>query len=96
LIAKDDEEDKPSYQGFAKLHPGACTPTKKRRRQPWPKVEKPHKRALARVRVLVEYVIGRLKIFGIFSRRYHHRRRRFGLRLYLIAGLLNYELAHPS
>jgi hypothetical protein len=83
-------------QGFAKLHPGACTPTKKRRKQPLPKAEKQHNRALARVRVRVEHVIRRFKIFRIFSGRYRNRRRCFGLRLNLIAGLLNYELAHPS
>ena len=84
------------YQGFAKRHPGACTPTKRRRQQPLAKEEKQHNRALARLRVRVEHVIRRLKIFRIFSGRYRNRRRRFGLRINLIAGLLNYELAHPS
>ncbi len=84
------------YQGFAKCHPGACTPTKKPRNQPLPKVEKQHNRALARLRVRVEHLIRRFKIFRIFSGRYRNRRRRFGLRLNLIAGLLNYELAHAQ
>ncbi len=82
------------YQGFAKRHLGACTPTKKPRNQPLPKADKQHNRALARLRVRVEHVIGHFKIFGIFSGRYRNRRKRFGLRLNLIAGLLNYELAH--
>jgi hypothetical protein len=84
------------YQGFTKLHPGACTPTKKTRKQPLSTEEKQHNRALARVRVRVEHVIRRFKIFRIFSGRYRNRRKRFGLRLNLIAGLLNYELAHTS
>ncbi len=84
------------YQGFAKRHPGACTPTKKPRNQPLAKEEKQHNRALAKLRVRVEHVIRRFKIFRIFSGRYRNRRRRFGLRLNLIAGLLNYELAHTS
>ena len=84
------------YQGFAKRHAGACTPTKKRRQQPLPQEEKQHNRALARLRVKVEPVIRRFKIFRMFSGRYRNRRKRFGLRLNLIAGLLNYELAHPS
>ena len=84
------------YQGFSRLHLGACTPTKKPRKQPLPKAEKQHNRALARLRVRVEHVIRRFKIFRIFSGRYRNRRRRFGLRLNLIAGLLNYELAHAS
>ena len=84
------------YQGFAKLHAGACTPTKKLRKQPLPQEEKQHNQALARLRVRIEHVIRRFKIFRIFSGRYRNRRRRFGLRLNLIAGLLNYELAHAS
>ena len=84
------------YQGFAKLHAGACTPTKKPRKQPLPKEEKQHNRALARLRVRIEHVIRRFKIFRIFSGRYRNRRKRFGLRLNLIAGLLNYELAQAS
>ena len=84
------------YQGFAKIHPGACTPTKKPCKQPLADAEKQHNRALARLRVRVEHVIRRFKIFRIFSGRYRNRRKRFGLRLNLIAGLLNYELAHAS
>ncbi|MBM0741313.1 hypothetical protein JOY44_06720 [Phormidium sp. CLA17] len=61
-----------------------------------PKEEKQHNRALARLRVRVEHVIRRFKIFCIFSGRYRNRRRRFGLRLNIIAGLLNYELTQAS
>ena len=74
----------------------ACTPTKKPRKQPLPEEEKQHNRALARLRVRVEQGKRRFKIFRIFSGRYRNRRKRFGLRLNLIAGLLNYELAHAS
>jgi len=55
-----------------------------------------HNRALAGLRVRIEQVIRCFKIFRIFSSRYRNRRKRFGLRLHLIAGLLNYELAHAS
>ncbi|MBV9386349.1 MAG: transposase [Chroococcidiopsidaceae cyanobacterium CP_BM_ER_R8_30] len=55
------------YQGFAKCHAGACTPTKKPRNQPLPKAEKQHNRALAQLRIRVEHVIRRFKIFRIFS-----------------------------
>ena len=82
-------------QGLAKLHSGACTPTptKKPRHQALREAERQHNRALARLRVRVEHTIRRFKIFRIFSGRYRNRRKRFGLRLNLIAGLLNYELA---
>ncbi len=39
------------YQGLAKLHKSACTPTKKPRKQALPDAEKQHNRALARLRV---------------------------------------------
>jgi hypothetical protein len=84
------------YQGFTKQYAGACIPTKKPRKKSLPKAEKQHNRALAKLRVRVEHVIRRLKIFRIFSGRYRNRRKRFGLRLNLIAGLLNYQLAHAS
>ena len=84
------------YQGFGKLHKSACIPTKKPRKQALPDAEKQHNRALARLRVRVEHVIRRFKIFRIFSGRYRNRRKRFGLRLNLIAGLLNYQLAHAA
>lgn len=69
---------------------------KKPRKRPLSKADKQHNRALARLRVRVEHVIRRFKIFRIFSGRYRNRRKRFGLRLNLIAGLLNFELAHAS
>jgi Ca2+-binding RTX toxin-like protein len=47
---------------------------------------------LARLRVGIEHTIRCFKIFHIFSSRYGNRRRRFGLRFNLIAGILNYEL----
>ncbi|HEY9907692.1 MAG TPA: IS5/IS1182 family transposase, partial [Thermosynechococcaceae cyanobacterium] len=37
-----------------------------------------------------------LKIFRILSERYRNRRRRFGLRFNLIAGIYNFELKLPS
>jgi len=60
------------------------------------KEEKKFNRALAGKRVKVENVIRRLKVFRILSERYRHRRKRFGLRFNLIAGLHNYELKLKS
>ena len=58
--------------------------------------EKKLNRELAGKRVKVENVIRRLKIFRLLSERYRHRRKRFGLRFNLIAGLHNYELKLKS
>ena len=80
------------YQGITKLHPTSCTPTKKPRRGNLPDCERQHNRLLARLRVTVEHSIRRLKIFRILAERYRNRRKRFGLRLNLIAAIVNDEL----
>lgn len=80
------------YQGIAKHHAHSCTPTKKPRKAELPTSEREHNRLLARLRVRVEHSIRRLKIFRILAERYRNRRKRFGLRLNLIAAIVNFEL----
>lgn len=82
------------YQGLQKEHENSQTPTKKPRGGELSDQERLANRELSRQRILVENVIRHLKIFRIISERYRNRRRRFGLRFNLIAGLYNYELAH--
>ncbi len=47
---------------------------------------------LSSERIFVEHVIGKVKRFKIVADRYRNRRRRFGLRFNLIAGIYNLEL----
>ncbi|WP_071994140.1 transposase family protein [Synechocystis sp. PCC 7509] len=47
---------------------------------------------LAKLRVVIEHINGRLKIFKILSERSRNRHQRFSLRFKLISGLYNYEL----
>jgi transposase len=84
------------YQGLDKRHANSCTPIKKCRQQKRFKDERSHNRLLASLRVVVEHANRRLKIFRILSERYRNRRRRFGLRVNLIAGLLNHKLSLKS
>lgn len=84
------------YQGLAKLHPHSCLPTKKPRQGQLDQSERQHNRLLARLRIVVEHVNRKLKIFRILSERYRNRRRRFGLRFNLISSILNFELASAS
>ena len=84
------------YQGIATLHDCSCTPSKKPRQGKLSKAERQHNRKLARLRVVVEHVNRKLKIFRILAERYRNRRRRFGLRFNLIAALINFELALSS
>ncbi len=80
------------YQGIQKLHHLSRTPKKKPRGGKLTKADKKSNRELAKVRVIGEHVHRKLKIFRVLSSRYRNRRKRFGLRFNLIAGLYNYEL----
>jgi hypothetical protein len=42
--------------------------------------------------VCVENVLCKIKKFKVLSEKYRNRRKRFGLRFNLIAGIYNYEL----
>jgi len=80
------------YQGIAKIHELSETPIKRKKGKKLTKEEKQYNRLLNRLRVVVEHVNRRIKIFRILSSKYRNRHRRFGLRANLIAGLYNYEL----
>jgi hypothetical protein len=84
------------YQGIVKLHSKSCTPSKKPHSAAFRSAHRQYNRLLASWRVVVEHVNRRLKIFRILAERYRNRRKRFGLRFNLIAGLLNYELSLAS
>jgi IS5 family transposase len=80
------------YQGLQTLHSHSQTPKKKPRRGELTKQEKRQNRLLASRRVVGEHVLGKLKVFRILAEKYRNRRRRFGLRLNLIASLYNLDL----
>jgi hypothetical protein len=80
------------YQGIQKQHKNSQLPKKKTKKSPLTKQEKRQNRTLASIRVFNEHVIGRIKRFKIIADRYRNRRKRFGLRFNLIAGIYNYEL----
>lgn len=79
------------YQGITKIHDRSQTPLKKPRGGKLTSSQKKYNRELNRLRIVVEHVNRRLKIFKILSERYRNRHRRFGLRANLIAGIYNYE-----
>ena len=82
------------YQGIAKIHRLSETPIKKKKGKKLSKKEKRYNRQLNRLRITVEHINRRLKIFKILSYPYRNRGKRFGLRANLIAGLYNYDLAN--
>lgn len=80
------------FQGIKKVHGNSELPKKRGKKQPLSKQDKQSNRQLARERVLNENVIGMLKRFKIIADKYRNRRKRFGLRFNLIAGIYNWEL----
>ena len=81
------------YQGLQKLHRKSELPKKKSKKNPLMKEDKKKNQELASERVVNENVIGMLKRFKIIADKYRNRRKRFGLRFNLIAGIYNLELA---
>jgi hypothetical protein len=67
------------YQGISKIHPLSKTPIKKPKGKKLTKEQKRYNRGLNRLRIVVEHVNRRLKIFNILSNQYRNRHRRFGL-----------------
>jgi len=80
------------YQGINKIHSKSELPKKKSKKNPLTKEDKKNNQKLSSERVLNENVIGMLKRFKIIADKYRNRRKRFGLRFNLIAGIYNYEL----
>jgi IS5 family transposase len=80
------------YQGIHSYHSNSKIPYKKPRKAQLTQEQKSYNREQAKVRIKVEHVIRLLKVFRILSSRYRNRRKRFGLRVNLIAGIYNYEL----
>ncbi|AJC49329.1 transposase [Allofrancisella guangzhouensis] len=80
------------YQGIQKLHNKSQLPKKKTKKNPLIKEDKKKNQKFASQRVVNENVIGMVKRFKIIADRYRNRRKRFGLRFNLIAGIYNFEL----
>jgi len=81
------------YQGIKKIHNNSRTPIKKTKNKELSQAEKVLNRQLAKERIIIENIHRSLNIFRILSSRYRNRRRRFGLRFNLSAGIYNYELS---
>jgi transposase len=84
------------FQGVKAFHEHSRTPHKRSKRKPLTDEQRAFNRVLSEDRVVVETVIRRLKIFRVLKEVYRHRRRRFGLRVSLIAGLCNLDLRFGS
>ncbi|UQN09176.1 transposase family protein [Deinococcus sp. QL22] len=84
------------YQGLWRSHGQAITPHQATRASPLSTDQRQENRVLAHTRQSIEHVIRRMKIFRVLKGVYRHRRRRFALRVQLIAALCNLTRACPS
>ena len=80
------------YQGIKKYHHNSEVPYKHSKKKKLTKEQKQYNHKISSSRVLVEHIIRKQKIFRIIAERYRNRRKRFGLRVNLIAGIYNYDL----
>lgn len=77
------------YQGINKFHKEVEFPYKATKNKPLDKEEKEYNRVLSRIRVKVENVLGQVKVFRILSDRYRNKRKRYGIKFNIIAGIVN-------
>ncbi|HEN9226660.1 TPA: IS5 family transposase [Streptococcus agalactiae] len=80
------------YQGIMKMYSQAQTPRKSSKLKPLTLEDKTYNHTLSKERIKVENIFAKVKTFKIFSTTYRNRRKRFGLRMNLIAGMINREL----
>lgn len=81
------------YQGIADLHRNSLLPIKKPKGRELTSDERAYNRALARVRIAIEHVNRRCKIFRIVKDTYRGKHKHVGLTWNLIAGLVNLRYA---
>ena len=81
------------YIGIKKIHAKSVLPKKKSKKHPLTAEDKANNRKISSERVTNEHAIGFIKRFKILSERYRNRRKRFGLRFNLIAGICNFDMS---
>jgi hypothetical protein len=77
------------YEGLENIHQDSETPKKKPKNGELTAEEKEKNRALSMVRIIVENVLGDIKVFKIMADRYRNKRIRFNLKFKILAGIVN-------
>lgn len=80
------------YQGIQQVHTNSEVPQKSSKHKAITEKQKAANRQLAKERVVVEHVTGRIKVFRILAERYRNRRAKHTQRVRLICGTYNYQL----
>ena len=79
------------YQGLQKIHKNIQLPIKSRKNKPINSSSKAYNRKLASERIAVEHKIRELKIFKMVGQTYRNTLRGYGLKMNIIAGLVNFK-----
>ena len=80
------------YQGAQNEHQHTDLPHKKPKKGKLTKEQKRFNKTLAQTRIINKNVIASIKRFRIMAEKYRNRRKRYGLRINLIAAIHNMEL----
>ena len=80
------------YQGLTKMYSQVQTPRKSSKLKPLTLEDKSYTHVLSKERIKVENIFAKVKTFKLFSTTYRNRRKRFRLRMNLIAVIINREL----
>lgn len=81
-----------AYKGFKEIKSKLLIPIKKPKNMALPDEAKRINKEISRRRIRIEHINSKIKIFRILGERYRNRRKRFGLRMNLIAGLINWMI----
>jgi hypothetical protein len=92
ILEKIQAQTDTGFIGIHKYHKNSLLPKKSSKKQPLTKEDKLLNHIISSERVTNEHAIGFIKRFKILSERYRNRRKRFGLRFNLIAGICNFDL----
>jgi hypothetical protein len=80
------------YTGIDKICPNSEIPNKRTKNNPLTKGEKKENHKLSSKRIIIEQINAKIKVFKITKYPYRNRRKRFGLRMNLICGIINLEV----
>ena len=77
------------YQGIIKMYLQAQTPRKSSKLKQLTLEDKSYNHVLPKERIKVENIFAKVKTFKMFSTTYRNLRKRFGLRMNLVAAIIN-------
>ena len=91
VLSSIKEQADSGYQGIAVFHQNSEIPKKKPKGGELTDKEKSENRRISKERILIENINAKIKVFKIMKYPYRNRRKRHGLRLNLICGIINFE-----